>query len=622
MSPNALSTHSTKAWEADKPEMPTMLGRYRVLGTIGKGGMGIVFKGFHLNLERDVAIKTMRIDKISTPDIVTRFRREIKLIGQMDHDNVVRATDAGERNGIFFLVMEFLTGLDLNKLVAHHGPLDLADACELTRQAALGLDYIHQTLIHRDIKPSNLMLTTAGQVKILDLGLAHCEQDGSNDHDQTPAGMVLGTRFYMAPEQARGSSTIDGRADIYSLGCTLFKLVTGKEPYSGPEYGTSASQIYAHCHVQLPSVPAFELIPEELRPILLRMVAKNPDERYRSGRAVAEALAPFAVGSAPAALGAAGRGEPRVQPLMQPLPEELSRLTQSVVETPRDTPTVSTVALAPPPRKVRWLLVACVLVGILGVVSWLYGPALFIAAPDRKLKPPDPAPSLGDVPTSLRNLDKLAARQYYPLLDQTPFTLDGALDDPHFSRWDKGAQLLQMIASRKQLFFLGKTSRSRFSFEVAINQAPWTGNIGIFWGYHEDEKIKKDETYKKDGVPGPYFASFQMVKLHHEVGPRQEDLYFVTRHKGRLRWNKQGELAIEQDGTAWPAHPVPLKRVATILQIEIDGSKVRSARLGPVELDTLYSPVESERCQGALGVISITHGGTFTNARFIIHSNN
>ena len=183
--------------------------------------MGILFKGYHLNLKRFVAIKVIRIDRISRSEPVSRFLREMQAVGQMDHPNVVRATDAGEKNGICYLVMEYLIGSTLSHLVAERGPLQVADACELTRQAALGLDYIHQTLIHRDIKPSNLMLTSSGLVKILDLGLARLHEAATDDQERTPEGWTMGTRDYAAPEQAAGSAQIDVRAEWHFQLCAV-----------------------------------------------------------------------------------------------------------------------------------------------------------------------------------------------------------------------------------------------------------------------------------------------------------------------------------------------------------------------------------------------------------------
>ncbi len=209
------------------------------------------------------------------------------------------------------------------------GPLPAADACELARQAAVGLDYIHQTLVHRDVKPSNLILTPSGVVKILDLGLARLHEVG--DWEGTPTGFALGTYDYQAPEQALASSRVDGRADVYSLGCTLFKLLTGRPPFPGPEFDSAARKLQAHGTLPLTAAPDFPLVPEALRPVLLRMTAKDPAERYPSAGEVAEVLAPFAAGSQPARLleSAGAPVAPRVQPLPSRPPEEIARLTVS-----------------------------------------------------------------------------------------------------------------------------------------------------------------------------------------------------------------------------------------------------------------------------------------------------
>ncbi len=272
----------TNSWHPD--EFPILFERYQILGIIGEGGMGTVYKGYHLNLKRFVAIKTIRLDSTQRPELLARFLREMELVGQMDHPNVVRASDAGEKNGVFHLVMEYLTGSDLGRLLAERGRLTAADACELTRQTAVGLDYIHRTLIHRDIKPSNLMLTSAGQIKILDLGLARFHEAKTGREEQTPHGYVMGTFDYMAPEQAVAGAPVDGRADVYSLGCTLFQLLTGRVPFHAPDHDTPAKKLFAHCHVPLTSVGEFQTIPDYLRPIVERMTAKNPDDRYRSAR--------------------------------------------------------------------------------------------------------------------------------------------------------------------------------------------------------------------------------------------------------------------------------------------------------------------------------------------------
>jgi serine/threonine protein kinase len=223
----------------------------------------------------------------------------MKAIGRLSHPNIVQASDAGEVEGTHFLVMEFVEGVDLGTLVTRLGPLPVPDACELVRQAATGLQHAHEhDLVHRDLKPSNLMLTPVGVVKVLDLGLAHLCDEVSAGEKLTAMGELLGTADYMAPEQAFGSEPVDIRADIYSLGCTLYHLLTGRVPYTDAEYNRPMSKLLAH--VQTPAPPIRGLrpeVPQELAAVLDRLLAKAPNDRFRTPVQVAVALEPFAGGS-------------------------------------------------------------------------------------------------------------------------------------------------------------------------------------------------------------------------------------------------------------------------------------------------------------------------------------
>jgi WD40 repeat protein len=229
-----------------------------------------------------------------------RFEREMEAIGAVDHPNIVRAMHAGEAEGTPYLVVEYVDGLDLSELAARLGPLPIADACELVRQAALGLQCAHEHgLVHRDVKPSNLMLTRQGQVKILDLGLALLRGPHAEQADElTGAGQTMGTWDYMAPEQGIDSHEVDVRADIYSLGATLYKLLTGHAPFSGKRYTTGVKKMMALATEQVPPIGQLRAdVPDELANVVHRMLAKEPEERYA---APAELLAPlerFSAGS-------------------------------------------------------------------------------------------------------------------------------------------------------------------------------------------------------------------------------------------------------------------------------------------------------------------------------------
>jgi tRNA A-37 threonylcarbamoyl transferase component Bud32 len=278
---------------------PAQLGQYQLLETLGQGGMGTVYKAFHPKLKRTVALKVLAANRVNDPTAIARFQREMEAVGGLDHPNIVRAHDAGEADGQHFLVMEFVEGVNLSRLVRCAGPLSVPDACEIIRQAAIGLHYAHQHgLVHRDVKPSNLMLTSQGTVKVLDLGLARLRSESTDDSEFTSAGQIMGSPDFMAPEQGLDSRDADARTDVYSLGCTLYFLLTARPPYVGRRCDTAAKKLLAH--VQEPVTPIQELRPETpdaLAHVLDRMLAKDPHVRYSSAIELTAALVPLVVGT-------------------------------------------------------------------------------------------------------------------------------------------------------------------------------------------------------------------------------------------------------------------------------------------------------------------------------------
>ena len=240
--------------------------RYRLIELLGAGGMGTVFKAEHLLMKRAVAVKVIDSALFTDPAVTGRFAREMEAAGKLTHPNIVHAYDAEEVGDTHFLAMEYVEGVSLTNLLNQRGPLPPAEACSYIRQAALGLQHAHERgMVHRDIKPQNLMVTSEGQVKILDFGLARFVLEtapagallASTGADTevaltevnppieplTQAGTVMGTPAYIAPEQARDPHTADIRADIYSLGCTLYDLLTGRPPILA---GTDRRRVIGH----------------------------------------------------------------------------------------------------------------------------------------------------------------------------------------------------------------------------------------------------------------------------------------------------------------------------------------------------------------------------------------
>ncbi len=294
----SLKEQSEPTGEATISALGT-IDQYTLLEKLGEGGMGAVYKARQTMLDKIVAVKVLPKGRIEDESARTRFEREMKAVGRLEHPNIVRAMDARRVEGQHLLVMEYVDGQDLNELVRCAGPLPVADACEMVRQAALGLQCAHEHgLVHRDIKPSNLMITQQGQIKLLDLGLARFHsEDAPAGREVTAAGQIMGTPDYMAPEQISDTHAVDIRADIYALGCTLYKLLAGRPPFSGPDYRTAFDKQKGHVDHEPPSIGRVRMdVSDELVTVVDKMLIKDPEERFATPAEVAEAMEPFAAG--------------------------------------------------------------------------------------------------------------------------------------------------------------------------------------------------------------------------------------------------------------------------------------------------------------------------------------
>lgn len=298
---------------ADLREHP----RYRIVERIGGGGMGTVFKAEHRFMGRVVALKILNRHLVDRPSMVDRFHHEVRAAASLSHPNIVQAFDADQAGDTHFLVMEYVAGMDLERLVAEQGSLSAPLAAEYARQVALGMQHAFECgMVHHDIKPQNLMLTPAGQVKILDFGLARYlsehllaaefgevdfvvasegeafppEIEEALDRERTALalGGLAGTPDYMAPEEILNPRGVDVRADIYGLGCTLYRLLSGRVPFPG---GDINDKLRAHLRKR---PRPLENVPAGLGAVVARMMAKDPADRYQVPADVALAMTPFA----------------------------------------------------------------------------------------------------------------------------------------------------------------------------------------------------------------------------------------------------------------------------------------------------------------------------------------
>jgi serine/threonine protein kinase/WD40 repeat protein len=270
------------------------LGKYRLLDRLGTGGMGAVFKAEQIGLGRTVAIKLLARELVRDRDSLARFHQEIQVVASLNHRHIVTALDADAVGETHFLVMEYVPGNDLGSLLNQHGPPPVEWACECVRQAALGLQHAYERgMVHRDIKPSNLLIGVDSEtgrplVKILDLGLARCVSETRDDRGLTQTGQVLGTPDYISPEQASDTRAADIRSDLFSLGVSFFRLLTGRLPYSG---NNVMEKLMARAMQPAPRVERLQPgVPTGVADIVARLLERDPGRRFSTPAELANAL--------------------------------------------------------------------------------------------------------------------------------------------------------------------------------------------------------------------------------------------------------------------------------------------------------------------------------------------
>lgn len=524
---------------------PEQCGPYKIVRKIGQGGMGAVYEAFHVNLKRRVAIKTIRAERAGDFEHLRRFRLEMEAVGRLQHPHVVQATDAGEHDGTHFIAMEYLEGCSLAELRRDRGTLDPMYALSLVRQATLGLQFAGENgIVHRDIKPSNLFLTNQGVVKIIDLGLAKALMLLELGNEGTSFGRILGTPDYIAPEQARQLAEIDIRADIYSLGCTLYELLVGEPPFPSHRYRSSSAKIIAHCTESPVSIATSRPeLPFPVVQLVEDMMAREAQERPLPQDVLIRIDRILGVVST-----ADGAGK--------------SALSESAFEVLTKSPAVADLSVRKRifPRRHRTILLG----GALSLLVLSAASAFLLLGPSLSGNLPDDGFDGGAASTSVwvNQLAKPPEVVHWPEGDVRRFAWHPERKEVVFATDDNG------------LLSLGTANAADYRLQVSLQQVRWTGGVGIFFGMHPTVfKEKPAIAYRFIRLnsisvkPGTFTLTHGWAAMTTVAGARRFNTTTVCE---QVIDAPQGEQRIEIEVRSNALHAVLLngRRVATLVDEE------------------------------------------------------
>ncbi|MFM9965379.1 MAG: serine/threonine protein kinase [Planctomycetaceae bacterium] len=598
------------------------IGQYELLRRIGQGGCGEVFEAVHSRLRRRVAVKLLLTKDAGDAYARQRFLREMESIGRLDDPHIVQAHDAGEVDGVLYLAMELVDGENVEAVARRCTPLPIAEACEIVRQAALGLQHAHEFgMVHRDLKPSNLLLSPTG-VKIADLGMAHLHSTETEDARLTGAYIVLGTADYMAPEQAEESRHVDIRADIYSLGCTLFRLLAGRAPFAVAENDTAIKKLMAHAHDPIPNISLLRSeVTTELQSLLARLMAKNKGDRIGTPLELANALAPFCINADLKRLWSPLSKEPEEAPAGQPRLLPFSTQPPTHPSVPADT-----VPLSDEKRKSRSYVVVLA-AGVLCLVALIAGRqqmgkdsktvpnqnpttlvngplvvepvAPVVKSPPGLLQPPAIPPAVVNAPNQVPQLVLGAVGQNWQKqfgMAPTEVVWPGR-SGLGICRFEDDLQSL-VIQTRKsmRLIALGEFKQGDPELLFSVDMLPQTpeGEYGIFVGYRPD----------KNG--NQFLAQFQAIQMRIISTTIGERTVLVRRCLAMISADT-GQVAFERNHheiLAIPIHPEKLHFEIRLQEASLPSIKLNEFRCHQLGSDERNSRFLANDYQGRFGVIA------------------
>lgn len=613
------------------------IGQYELLRRIGQGGCGEVFEAVHSRLHRRVAIKLLLTQDAGDAYARQRFLREMESIGRLSDARIVQAHDAGEVDGVLYLAMELVDGENVETVARRCGTLPIAEACEIARQAALGLQHAHEFgMVHRDIKPTNLLLSPTG-VKIADLGMAHLQSTETSDVRLTGAYVVLGTADYMAPEQAAESRHVDIRADLYSLGCTLFRLLAGRAPFAIAENDTALKKLMAHTHDPVPDISVLRSeVTTELKSLLTKLLAKDKGDRFATPLELANALAPFCINAdlkrlwkpLPKAPEEVPSGHPRHLPFSTQPPTHPSL--------PADT-----VPLSDEKRKSRSYVIA-VAAALLCLLAFIAGRQQFgkdsETAPNQKpvtsangepvVEPVTPVekaatgvfpppvipalpPAVGNVPNQVPQLvlgtvGQNWQKQFGMAPTQVFWPGRSGLG---ICRFEEDLQSL-VIQSRKtlRLVALGEFKPGDPEIKLSVDMLPQShlGEYGIFVGFQPE----------KDG--NPFVSQFQAIQMRVLSNKHGERIVLVRRciEVINVETGQVSAVRNHHEIFAIPDLPEKLHFEIRLREASLPSIKLNDFRCHELDNDERNSRFLATEYQGRFGVVATDTTVWFSNPHF------